>query len=62
MLESLLSSPKAHARIGRSWLRKPIDDFLMDLAEQQYSRGTMRVCTYQILAFGEFLTQQGINL
>jgi integrase/recombinase XerD len=60
MLESLLSSPEAHARIGRSWLRKPIDDFLMHLAEQRYSRGTMRTCSYQLLAFGEFLTQQGI--
>jgi integrase/recombinase XerD len=61
MLESLLSSPKASARIGRSWLRKPIDDFLMHLAEQRYSRGTMRVCSYQLLAFGEFLAQQGIR-
>ena len=60
MLESVLSSPEAHARIGRSWLRKPIDDFLMHLAEHRYSRGTMRVCSYQLLAFGEFLAQQGI--
>ena len=61
MLESVLSSPKAHARIGRSWLRKPIDDFLMRLSEERYSPGTMRVCSYQLLAFGEFLAQQGIS-
>jgi site-specific recombinase XerD len=60
MLESVLSSPEAHARIGRSWLRKPINDFLMHLAEHRYSRGTMRVCSYQLLAFGEFLAQQGV--
>jgi integrase/recombinase XerD len=61
MLESVLSSPKAHARIGRSWLRKPIDDFLMHLSGERYSPGTMRVCSYQLLAFGEFLAQQGIS-
>jgi integrase/recombinase XerD len=61
MLESLLSSPEACARIGSSWLRQPIDEFLMHLAAQRYSRGTMRVCSYQLLAFGEFLAQQGIR-
>src|ERR1700674_4009787 len=60
MLESLLSSPEACARIGSSWLRQPIDEFLMHLAAQRYSRGTMRVCSYQLLAFGEFLAQQGV--
>jgi integrase/recombinase XerD len=60
MLESVLFTPNAHARISRSWLREPIDHFLLHLAEQRYSRGTMRVCSYQLLAFGEFLAQQGI--
>jgi integrase/recombinase XerD len=60
MLESVLFTPNAHARIGRSWLRQPIDSFLLHLAEQRYSRGTMRVCSYQLLAFGEFLAQQGV--
>jgi integrase/recombinase XerD len=61
MLEGLLSSPEACARIDRSWLRQPIDAFLRHLAAQRYSRGTLRVCSYQLLAFGEFLAQQGIR-
>jgi site-specific recombinase XerD len=61
MLESLLSNPEACARISRSWLREPIDDFLMHLAAQRYSQGTMRLCSSQLLAFGEFLTRQGIR-
>ena len=60
MLESVLFTLHAHTRIGRSWLREPIDNFLLHLAEQRYSRGTMRVCSYQLLAFGEFLAQQGV--
>ena len=61
MLESVLPSPRASARIERSWLRQPIDDFLMHLAACRYSRGTMRDCSYQLLAFGEFLERQGIS-
>jgi site-specific recombinase XerD len=61
MLEKLLSSPEACARIDRSWLRKPIEDFLSHLDAQRYSSGTMRIGSYQLLAFGEFVAQQGIR-
>src|SRR3954470_19302286 len=61
MLDSFHSSPRACARISRSWLREPIDAFLKHLAAQHYSRGTMRLCSYRLLAFGEFMARQGVG-
>jgi site-specific recombinase XerD len=61
MLDELFSSPRARARSSRSWLRGPIEDFLKHLAAQRYNRSTLRVCSYSLLAFGEFTAAQGIR-
>lgn len=61
MLDDLFSNEKMRARCCRSWLRKPIEEFLNHLAAQRYSRGTMRVCSYRLLSLGEFTARQGVN-
>ena len=42
-------------------MRKPIDAFLKHLAAQRYSQGTLRLCSYRLLAFGEFMARQGVG-
>jgi len=60
MLDSLLSNPRARARISGSWLRGPIEDCLKHLAEQRYSQGTMRLLSYRLLSLGEFMGRQEV--
>jgi integrase/recombinase XerD len=61
MLDQLFSNPRTRARIGRSWLAGPIDDFLQHLAAQRFNSSTLRLCSYRLLAFGEFAARQGVG-
>jgi integrase/recombinase XerD len=60
MLEGLLSSPGALARLRRSWLRDFIDDFIDHLNAQRFNRSTLRVYCRRLLAFGEFTATRGV--
>jgi integrase/recombinase XerD len=60
VLEGLLTSPGALARVRRSWLRDVIDDFLDHLSTQRFNRSTLRVYCRRLLAFGEFTATRGV--
>jgi integrase/recombinase XerD len=60
VLEGLFTSPRALARAHRSWLRDVIDDFLDHLNTQRFSRSTLLLHCYRLLAFGEFTAAQGV--
>lgn len=57
----LFSNEWMRTRCCRSWLREPIDDFLKHLAAQRYNRSTLRLCSFRLLAFGEFTARQGVH-
>jgi integrase/recombinase XerD len=61
MLDALFINARMQARCRRSWLREPIDDFVTELAGQGYSRSTLRLGSYRLLALGEFMARQGVK-
>jgi integrase/recombinase XerD len=61
MLAGLCLHRKTLARLHSSWLRHAIEGYLTTLAAQEFTKNSMRVRVFLLLAFGEFTAELGIQ-
>lgn len=61
MFEALFTNAAMQARVRHSSLRDPIEGYLATLADQGFSRSTLRHRSYSLLSVGEFMARQGVK-